>query len=195
MKKILILIAALIVVGVAYYTISPLFNTLEVNDELPPEVLSGVEQLTPEQVEEMEELMEAANQAPTEAVEDSAPVMSGEPSRDGGTQGDLLDDSSERFPIQDTFGHPAEGTVRVINVANGSFLRFENFETINGPQLHLYLAKDLEATEYIDLGPIRGTKGNINYEVPADVDLSEYRYVMHWCVPFSVLFNYAELDV
>lgn len=59
--------------------------------------------------------------------------------------------------------------------------------------LHLYLAKTLEADDFIDLGPIRGTRGDINYSVPDGVDLSEYKYVMYWCVPFSVLFNYVEL--
>jgi len=29
--------------------------------------------------------------------------------------------------------------------------------------------------------------------VPLDTDLSEYRYVLTWCVPFGVLFNYAEV--
>jgi hypothetical protein len=73
-------------------------------------------------------------------------------------------------------------------------VRFENFKTINGPNVHVYLAKDTSGEEFIDLGAIRGTEGNINYTVPEGVDLSEYPIVMHWCVPFSVLFNYAEIQ-
>jgi hypothetical protein len=105
-----------------------------------------------------------------------------------------VEEMSAAFSIIDTTGHPASGSVKVIEKNDGSqVIRFEDFETINGPQLHLYLSKDLDASEFIDLGPIRGTEGNINYDVPEGVDIEEYPYVMHWCVPFSVLFNYAEL--
>lgn len=97
------------------------------------------------------------------------------------------------FEIHDTLGHPAEGTVSVYEGDGKRFLRFENFKTINGPKLHLYLAKDKDGKEYIDLGPIRGTEGTINYELPDDVILDEYPFVLHWCVPFKVLFNYAEV--
>jgi len=93
-----------------------------------------------------------------------------------------------------TTGHPASGTVRVLETEDGSIIRYENFETINGPNLHVYLAKDLDAKEFIDLGPIKATRGNINYAVPKEIDIKEYRYVMYWCVPFGVLFNYAELQ-
>jgi hypothetical protein len=100
---------------------------------------------------------------------------------------------SESFPVMGTFGHPASGNVKVIENLNETIIRYEDFETINGPNLHVYLSKDIEGKDFIDLGPIRGTKGNINYTVPEGVDLNEYRYVMYWCVPFAVLFNYADL--
>ena len=98
------------------------------------------------------------------------------------------------FPIVDTPTHPASGTVRVLEAEEGTVIRYEDFETINGPNLHVYLSKDLDADEFIDLGPIKGTKGNINYSVPEEINLNEYRYVMYWCVPFGVLFNYADLS-
>jgi hypothetical protein len=98
------------------------------------------------------------------------------------------------FPVEGTTGHPARGSVQLYEQEGVVTIRFEDFSTINGPNLHLYLAKDLEASEFIDLGPIRGTKGNINYVVPEGVDLSTYSYILHWCVPFSVLFNYARIQ-
>ena len=90
-------------------------------------------------------------------------------------------ESSEElvFDIVDTPGHEAEGTVRIIETESGLVARYENFSTVNGPNLHVYIAKDLEANEYIDLGPIKGTSGNFNYEIPEDTDLSEYRYIMY----------------
>lgn len=95
--------------------------------------------------------------------------------------------------VMGTIGHPATGTVRAIETVDGTIVRFEDFSTIDGPRLHVYLATDLQANDFIDLGPIRGTTGNINYTIPEGTDLDKYRYVLHWCVPFGVLFNHADL--
>lgn len=76
---------------------------------------------------------------------------------------------------------------------NKKIVRFEDFETINGPDLHIYLSADLEANDYVDLGQIKATKGNVNYDVPVGADTLKYNKVLVWCEPFEVLFSYAEL--
>ena len=43
----------------------------------------------------------------------------------------------------------------------------------------------------IHLGALKGNVGNQNYDIPADVDLSEYRSVVIYCVPFHVVFSTA----
>lgn len=93
-----------------------------------------------------------------------------------------------------TAGHPASGTVRIVIADSKTYIRYENFKTINGPDLYVYLAKDLDAKEYINLGTLRATEGNVNYEIPRDVNLAEYRYVMTWCKQFGVLFNYSDIS-
>jgi hypothetical protein len=168
MKKLIITIIVIAAVGVAYYGLSPLFNTIEVDDALPENTLSE------------EEAIEEANREEVEPMDEEMP--------------ETAQNTEQTYAVMGTTGHPASGHVRIVQTSTGPVIRYENFETINGPNLHLYLAKDLEANEYLDLGPIKGTQGNINYEVPEGVDLSEYRYVMYWCVPFSVLFNYAEIN-
>jgi len=177
MKNVIITIVVIAIVGGLYYFVSPLFNVQEVNDEIP-EVQSGVENLSAEEKEEMDTLMLELNAEAEPAMEESVPEMVA---------------VSESFPVMGTFGHPASGSVKVIENLNETIIRYEDFETINGPNLHVYLSKDIEGKDFVDLGPIRGTKGNINYTVPEGVDLNEYRYVMYWCVPFAVLFNYADL--
>ncbi|MFC1721203.1 DM13 domain-containing protein [Patescibacteria group bacterium] len=156
MKKIILLIAFIGILIVAYYAISPIFDDIEVDDAEPSAVGEKI------------------------IVEESEVTPS--------VSEDLL------HKVMGTSGHPAEGTVRVVQTEEGQVIRYENFSTINGPQLHVYIAKDLEAKEFVDLGPIKGTQGNINYAVPDNVDLDEYKYVMYWCVPFGVLFNYAEVN-
>lgn len=193
MYKFIITVALVAVGAIAWYLISPLFITVSVDDAIPVaitnspspaieseiEVLSGVERLSVSQRADMDAAMAEANKSPMSPMAEEQPTA--------------VEAPATSYPVVDTAGHPADGTVRVIETAEGTVIRFEDFSTINGPQLHLYLAKDLAATEYLDLGPIRGTEGNINYLVPNDVDLSEYRYVMHWCVPFDILFNYVDL--
>ena len=89
--------------------------------------------------------------------------------------------------------HDVSGTASVIDTGTEKILRFENFETINGPDLRIYLATDNTSKEYIDLGTIKGTKGNINYIIPPNTDLKKYSHVLVWCRSFSVLFSEAVL--
>lgn len=93
-----------------------------------------------------------------------------------------------------TTGHPASGTVRIVKADEKTYIRYENFKTINGPDLYIYLAKDLDAKEYVNLGTLRATEGNVNYEIPQSVNPAEYQYVMVWCKQFGILFNYAKIN-
>lgn len=111
------------------------------------------------------------------------------------TQANILPSAEERVAeVVGTTGHPASGFARIVEAGGKTYVRYENFKTINGPDIYVYLAKDLEAREFVDLGKIRATEGNINYEIPAGVDSSQYRYVLTWCKQFGVLFNYADLS-
>ena len=91
--------------------------------------------------------------------------------------------------------HDVEGEAKLIGLPNEKrILRFENFDTVNGPDLFIYLSADLEANDFINLGEIKGTKGNINYNIPEGTDIEKYNKVLVWCRAFSVLFSYAELS-
>ncbi len=79
------------------------------------------------------------------------------------------------------------------SVWHQKIVRFENLKTINGPDLRIYLSADLGADDYVDLGEIRATEGNVNYTVPAGTDISKYKNLLIWCRAFSVLFSYAQL--
>jgi hypothetical protein len=76
-----------------------------------------------------------------------------------------------------------------------TILSLMNFKTDNGPDLNLYLASDISdvASDYIDLGDLKGVDGNYNYALPGNIDYLDYKYVVVWCVAFSVNFGYAEL--
>ena len=90
--------------------------------------------------------------------------------------------------------HDAQGDVLVVEGQDGiKYLRFENFKATNGPDLYVYLATDDTASDFIDLGRLKGNIGNQNYMIPPGADLSNHDTVLIWCKQFSVLFGSAEL--
>ena len=80
-------------------------------------------------------------------------------------------------------------------------LCLEDLDVTNGPDLHVLLVENPEPGSradimagYLDLGPLKGNRGNQNYEIPADIDLSEYGSVVIYCQPFHVIFATAPLN-
>ena len=75
------------------------------------------------------------------------------------------------------------------------FLRFEEFATDNGPDLHVYLVNSSAGgvTDFVDLGALKGNIGEQNYEIPEGVDLDVYDTALIWCVRFSSPFGEATL--
>lgn len=93
-----------------------------------------------------------------------------------------------------SFEEQASGRVSVYDNRGQKILRFENFKTANGPGLSIYLATDISATEALDLGSVKATEGNVNYEIPQGTDLEKYDMVLIWCDTYNKLYSYAELN-
>ena len=92
--------------------------------------------------------------------------------------------------------HPTSGRALVITDGDRRFLRFEGFETDNGPDLNVYLATgppDGSPGDFIDLGDLKGNIGDQNYEIPEGANLSSHATVFIWCVRFGVAFGAAPL--
>lgn len=94
--------------------------------------------------------------------------------------------------------HTTSGEVFLTQDENGkTFVRFENLDTTNGPDLKVYLAKALgengSPIDYVDLGNLIANKGNANYEIPKSVDIGDYSHVVIWCKRFSVSFADAAI--
>ena len=117
---------------------------------------------------------------------------------------DEMDDAVETVAMGSFIdrSHPTTGTALVLGDGSGQrFLRFEGFETDNGPDLNVYLstappdapADDFDE-DFVDLGDLKGNIGDQNYEIPAGVDLAKYQTVVIWCVRFSVAFGAAPLS-
>jgi hypothetical protein len=92
--------------------------------------------------------------------------------------------------------HPTSGTASVLGDGSGQrFLRFEDFETDNGPDLNVYLVNSSAGgvDDFVDLGDLKGNIGDQNYEIPIEVDLGVYDTALIWCVRFSSPFGEATL--
>jgi hypothetical protein len=100
--------------------------------------------------------------------------------------------------------HSGRGSANVYMMEDGSLIvRLEDFEVEDGPELHVYLtdqdpvpnAEGIELANAIDLGELKGLLGDQSYLVPSDLDLSQYHSVVIWCVPFSVPFIAAPVQL
>jgi len=172
-KKIIILIIIVVVLIGAWYLLSPLWRDIVRNDASPIDSLSS---MTPDE-----------KTAFDEAVKDAGSTIIG------------MDDAMPALPKTLSSGvfiasaHKVMGTALLIQTEEETILRFEDFETVNGPNLHIYLSSELGGDDFIDIGAIKATKGNVNYRIPETVDTKKYNKVLVWCVPFNVLFSYADL--
>lgn len=184
-KLLLFILGLIIVLSIAWYLISPVFRVVEVQEESPLES-SAEERL---QVKDAMDTMDAATKAEfekqVEEMKDKVVHME-----------DAMP-STPNLIAEGIFkprAHEVMGKALLIDDGNKRILRLEDFQTINGPELHIYLSSELGDERFIDLGKIKATKGNVNYDIPAGIDTSKYNKVLVWCKPFSVLFSYAELS-
>jgi hypothetical protein len=150
----------------------------------------------------------AAEDAPPDDIDEQAeapPVDTDEPAEE--TADGAVEDEPELEITTFVSGsfvdrsHPSSGTASVLTDGSTQrFLRFEDFETDNGPDLNVYLstaAADAPVgdfdDDFVDLGDLKGNIGSQNYELPVDVDLDRYTTVVIWCVRFGVAFGAADL--
>ncbi|MBB2908797.1 hypothetical protein FHS43_000043 [Streptosporangium becharense] len=170
---------AAVAFGVALYLFQPwrLFTTVEVNEAVP-------------------------------VVADAPPSTTGQ---QGGQDASDAPSAPARKPKTVAAGtfisheHETRGRAKVLELADGSrVLRIENLNTSDGPDLRVWLSDqpvkegtagwfNLDDGEHLELGNLKGNKGNANYAIPADADLDSLKTVTIWCKRFSVSFGAAAL--
>jgi hypothetical protein len=98
--------------------------------------------------------------------------------------------------------HPATGRAVVLSDGAQTFVRFEEFETDNGPDLFVYLSRGTTAAgpegafddDFVNLGALKGNVGDQNYEIPPEVNVADFSTVVVWCRQFAVAFGAADLS-
>jgi hypothetical protein len=101
-----------------------------------------------------------------------------------------------------SLAHETSGSAQTLQLADGSrVLRLADFATSNGPDVRVYLVRGNDGTdsaviargEFIDLGALKGNRGNQNYDIPLEINLDDYQSVSIWCRRFSVNFGGTSL--
>lgn len=190
MKNTGISILIIAVIGVGYWLISPAFITTTVDESLPEELMPVVEQLMIQAPEEMrhvfkEEMMEMANQE--HVVEETMEPAKG-PTPELPRVGNFID-----------VAHHGSGLAKLFTTADGGLLRLEDLDVLNGPDLRVLLSPNIgversgDLGDYVEIGKLKGNKGNQNYTIPADLNINDFNSVIIYCKPFHVVFNSANL--
>ena len=208
---VLVGIIALFGLGVVYYLAAPLFINRTVDEAFPVELpsLATAEQMSSSELEgvmveamaEVEQLSEAEKTAVSQQLLELSTLMDDKVMEEPMPVVEPVLLAQGSFVDIDAF-YQGEGNAAIFTLPTGErILRFEDFQVTNGPDLHVILSKhpnptnrDEIGTDYIDLGSLKGNIGNQNYEIPADIDLSEYQSIVIYCVPFHVLFSVAPLS-
>ena len=150
-----------------WWTISPLFLTKTLNEDLPATATSIVAPAAT-----------SATIAATAAPAGPKTLVIGQLQR--------VDDL-----------HRGSGPVSVVEQDGKTFLRFDNVAIQNGPDLHVYLARGsggaYDGSRDLYLGALKATNGSFNYELPAGTTIADYKSVVVWCRAFTVLFTWADL--
>ena len=199
-----ILIAIIVgIVAVGGFLASPLFYETEVDEPLPVALNNIEEGLTLEKFSEMEEqqrqilveqmpqkvkdmIMEESATLPTTVSEE----MDGMMDKDSSKENSVVITKTGEF--EGLAGHKAEGIAKIIQANDMTFLRFENFEVTNGPDLRVYITAGGDVHQGIQLEKLKGSRGDQNYFLE-NIDLGVYDTVVIYCQPFGVYFGQASL--
>lgn len=181
-KPAMLAIGAIAVIAIGwlafgYFGIQAAFIDNEVNEAGPVFAATTQEQDAVASTDEFQDAMAIAQENVTEAPAEEMPEeittlfsgnFSGESRYEINGEALVLNDGSEQ-----------------------RFLRFENFDSSNGPDLKVYLRAD--NGDFVSLGDLKGNIGDQNYEIPVGVDLEEFATVEIWCERFGVGFGSASL--
>lgn len=171
-------LAALAWVAFGYFAVHTLFIDDEVNEAVP--TFSSSTTITT-----------AVTVAPTETTGPPVPTIAA-------TTVPVPQIVTEATGTFVSLDHDTSGTAAVLGDGSGQrFLRIEDLNTSNGPDLYVYLVNSStgDVSDFIDLGVLKGNVGDQNYEIPAGADLSVYDKVLIWCVRFSSPFGEAPLTL
>lgn len=96
--------------------------------------------------------------------------------------------------------HPTEGTAKIITENGKRYLEFDQgFTTARGPAVEIIMYRNssvpvnISEADYVTLATLESFDGAQRYEIPANINPSDFKAVAIWCRQFNVTFGYAAL--
>jgi hypothetical protein len=178
-------------------TVAAMVDTAAMADSAAPTVAAMVDTAAMADAAAM-----ADSAAPTAAMADTAAMANKPAPTVIPAQAGPVALTTGTFIAGSTPGDKASGKATIYRLEDGKpLLRLEDFSTTNGPDLFVVLSNSANPDQdglkngvYLQLEALKGNLGNQNYELPADVDLSQYKSVVIWCRTFNIVFGYAALQ-
>ncbi len=210
MKKIIITIVLLGIIGAAWYLLSPLFINTTIN-EAPPITSSysadQIREIVLADTQEDEPVLDNEEVDITTTIPTKKPIldttyfretedMPQEEMEDVVMDEPMPEESETSVDILGSFesknNYSGSGQVKIITDGNSKILRFENFSVTNGPDLFVTLNKgDDPKGEHIILQKLKGNKGNQNYDI-SNYDIDDFNSISIYCRAFSREFATAQ---
>lgn len=133
-------------------------------------------------------------------IRTAAPTATAEPTATGPAGNRLL--AAGTFV---THEHDTTGTVQLVRLGDGRRqLVLRGLATSNGPDLRVWLTDQpvlaghagwrvFDDGRHLEVSRLRGNRGDQVYDLPADIEVADWRSVSIWCKRFAVSFGAAEL--
>jgi len=101
------------------------------------------------------------------------------------TPGTGMVDTSAMLKYSGSFINGPYGSVTgdaKVYLQNGTYvLKLEGVTISNGPDLHVYLSKEVQPVNFIDLGRLQSISGNQVYAITGSPDFAQYKYALVHC--------------
>ena len=92
--------------------------------------------------------------------------------------------------------YEAKGKFKIYNTKDGLFLRVEDLDVINGPDLYLVFAnekKSLGLKDFVLISSLPANQGSFNVKIPDGLNPEDYKYLFIHCKRFSHTFAGGEI--
>ena len=86
------------------------------------------------------------------------------------------------------------GKVKIYEKSGAYSLVLDSFSVNNGPDLHVYLSKEIQPLNFIDLGKLKSVSGKQVYTITGMPDFTQFKYALIHCQQFDHLFGNANLQ-
>lgn len=86
------------------------------------------------------------------------------------------------------------GIVKIYRNEVGDQLILDSFNVSNGPDLHVYLSRQQQPINFIDLGKLKATSGRQAYKINGNINFADYKYALIHCQQYNHLFGSSILQ-